>query len=105
MRMIWRKSFLSNFKCFFVKRKCFRVLSHVFIHRTNVVVGSSQRRMIWRKSFFEDFKCFFVIPNSILIITLIILGVSKANIIKCFLTLVRCLFEQYGVQFFGLIKL
>src|SRR5436305_718419 len=103
--MIWRKSFLSNFKYFFVRRKCFRVFSHVSIHLTDVVVGSSQIRMIWKKSFLIDFKSFFVILNSLLIITLSLFHVSKIAIIKRFLTLVRCLFEQYIVQFFSLIKI
>jgi hypothetical protein len=35
IRMIWRKSFLFDFECFFVKRKCFRVLSHVVIYRVS----------------------------------------------------------------------
>ncbi len=61
MRMIGRKWLFSNFKCFFVRRKCFGIFIRVHIQISDVVVGWSQIRMIGRKWLLLNCKCFFVI--------------------------------------------
>jgi hypothetical protein len=75
--MIYREGFLSDLKGFLVSRKCFRVLTHVVIHQTDVVIRSSQTRMIFRKSFLFDLKRFFVKCDRFFIFSLIIIYPSK----------------------------
>ena len=87
-RMIWRKSFLLDFECFFIIRKCFRVLTHAVIQHSSVIVRSSQIRMIWRKSFLLDFEFLLVIRDRLFKFTLTTTYASRLIGIKCFLILV-----------------
>ena len=73
------------------KTKGFRIITYIFVHNTDVAVGSSQILISAKNLFFFDFGRFLIVYNGPCIFPLFIFHHSKGTVNRCFVTLIRLL--------------